>query len=120
MQEENGNSLAWIIKSVSFECASRLSGGGGMNIKQSMERSLERKPAIDLHAEPFEITRWSRAPYDIMVEVTLNDGTKFKVSHHLCLYNSGSWSDRKASTEDDTFPVTKYVICKRRPGNVQC
>lgn len=44
------------------------------------------------------------AAYTIQIHITLCNGTKFKVPHHLCLYNSGSWSDRKQSAPDETFP----------------
>ena len=110
VKEEGGHSLARIIKKVSFELAPRLPVSGGAG-NEALERSIERRHVIDITAEPFEITRWSLAPYSIIIDMTLFDGTSFKVSHYLCLYNSGSWSDRKESTPDDTFPITKYLLC---------
>jgi hypothetical protein len=70
VKAQNGHSLARLIKSVSFGCASRASGcapigtvchGGSAGTGgDNLERSLDKKLNIDLYAEPFEITRWVR------------------------------------------------------------
>jgi len=110
VKEETGHSLARIIKHVSFELAHKMPPGGDA---ASLERSLEKhaKPSVVINAEPFEISRWSTGPYCVNIHITLTDSTTIKVSHYLCLYNSGGWSDRKESTQDDTFPVTRYLLC---------
>jgi hypothetical protein len=117
VKEENGESLARIIKLVSFELAPTMpfGGGAGAGCGGGLERSSERKEWKDITAEPFEITRASKKPYTVNIRISLFDGSDFKVSHFLCLYNSGSWSDRKESTLDDTFPVTQYLLCHAPP-----
>lgn len=116
VKEANGQSLARIIKHVRFELPQKLPAA---HQPVSAERGGGGRRAIDIHAEPFEITRWSMAAHTLQIHITLLDGTTLEVAHHLCLYNSGSWSDRKPSTPEETFPVTHYILCQPQ-GHVAC
>ena len=53
-RQENGHSLARLVKNVRFELPRKLTAGAGVGDEGS--RSGGR--FIDIHAEPFEITRW--------------------------------------------------------------
>ena len=116
VKEANGQSLARIIKHVRFELPQKLPAA---HLPGSGERGVGGRRSIDIHAEPFEITRWSMAAYTVQIHITLLDGTTLEVAHHLCLYNSGSWSDSKPSTPEETFPVTHYILCQPQ-GHVAC
>ena len=53
---------------------------------------------MDISAEPYEITRRSRAPFDLAVTLQLHTGRTFGLTHFLCLSISGGWDDSKPST----------------------